>query len=250
MIARRLALRRALGGALVMTFGGLSAPGAIAAPPTCRVEAAGAPPRVIELYTSEGCNSCPPADRWLSSLLGRDDTLAAAFHVDYWDRLGWRDRFGSARHAQRQAQLQAQSGVGFSYTPQVLVDGRDWRRWPALPPAASAGRATLALQREGDRVHWQVQPGADAPARLALWWALLEDGHVTAVKAGENAGVTLRHDHVVRQFGVVPPWRGSAAHTIDVPARGEGGRPVRVLAVVTDATSGAPLQAAQLRCPV
>ncbi len=206
---------------------------------------------MVELYTSEGCNSCPPADRWLSSLIGRGDTLAAAFHVDYWDRLGWRDRFGSARHTQRQSQAQAHAGVGFSYTPQVLVDGRDWRRWPSLPPVPDVrpGRATLVLQRDGDQVQWQVQPAADAPARLALWWALLEDGHVTEVKAGENAGATLRHDHVVRQFGVVPPWRGTAVQTIDVPARGEGGRPVRVIAVVTDAASGATLQAAQLHCP-
>ena len=252
MIARRSALCRVLACAGVAVPGWLSAPAAMSTTPaTCRVEASGAPPRVVELYTSEGCNSCPPADRWLSSLMGRGDTLAAAFHVDYWDRLGWRDRFGSARHTERQSQMQAHAGVGFSYTPQVLVDGRDWRRWPSLPPIPDAGRgrATLVLQRDGDKVQWQVQPAADAPARLALWWALLEDGHVTEVKAGENAGATLHHDHVVRRFGAVPPWRGTSAQTIEVPASGEGGRPLRLLAVVTDAANGATLQAAQLRCP-
>lgn len=230
----------------------LLAPSALvhAAAPACRIDVAGPPPQVVELYTSEGCDSCPPADRWLSSLHGRDDVIAAAFHVDYWDRLGWRDRFASARFTQRQAQAQAHSGVNFSYTPQVLVGGRDWRRWPALPAAApAAARVRLTLQREGDRVQWQAQPLDGGSTALALWWAVLEDGHLSEVKAGENAGATLRHDHVVRDLGRVPPWRGSATQSFEAPLRGEGGRPVRVIAVVTDATSGAPVQAAQLRCP-
>ncbi len=116
---------------------------------TCRAQSGASPPQVVELYTSEGCNSCPPADRWLSSLVQRGDVIAAAFHVDYWDRLGWRDRFASARFTERQAQAQAYSGVRYSYTPQVLVDGRDWRRWPDLPAAARSSLVNLSLQRSG-----------------------------------------------------------------------------------------------------
>src|SRR5688572_7390063 len=75
---------------------------------------------VVELYTSEGCNSCPPADRWLSTLKAAPDVVALAFHVDYWDRLGWKDRFASAAFTQRQANQQASTGARFSYTPQVI----------------------------------------------------------------------------------------------------------------------------------
>ena len=89
---------------------------------------------LIELYTSEGCDSCPPADRWLSSLskqkLG-DRAVALALHVDYWDRLGWKDRFGSAGFSQRQREESTRSGGEFVYTPQVLLQGRDFPQWQA-----------------------------------------------------------------------------------------------------------------------
>jgi len=242
----------------------IAAPSALAQ--RCSAESGARVPRVVELYTSEGCNSCPPADRWLSGLIDRPDVLAAAFHVDYWDRLGWVDRFASARYSERQARLQAAAGSRFAYTPQVLVDGRDWRRWPALPEATvNAGGAApprLSMLRVGDDVELRVQPaeaarraGAGdaaareaAPPRWALWWAALEDGHVSTVAAGENAGVTLHHDAVVRQYGSVAPWSGPLLRHVAIPARGEGGRTPRVIAVVVDATSGATLQALQLRC--
>jgi hypothetical protein len=215
----------------------------------CRAESGAQVPVVVELYTSEGCNSCPPADRWLSSLKGHPSVLAAAFHVDYWDRLGWKDRFGSARHSERQAELQAAAGARYSYTPQVIVNGRDWRRWPALPAPASRAPVRLAMQRVGEQVELQVTPLEDRRQRLALWWAALEDDHVSQVKAGENSGATLRHDHVVRHHGRIAPFSGVLTQRIDAPARGEGGRVPRVLAVVTDAASGATVQALQLRCP-
>ena len=222
----------------------------LAAPPTCSASAKGAPPQVVELYTSEGCNSCPPADRWLSRLAGRSDVLAAAFHVDYWDRLGWRDRFASPAFTARQAALQSTSGVRYSYTPQVLVDGRDWRGWPELPSSkALATGVQLELQRQGDRVQLSVKADPAAPPRLALWWAQLEDGHDSAVRSGENAGVQLHHDHVVRQHASVPAWDAKGAPkvlTLDLPAQGEAGRATRVLAVVVDAASGRTVQAAQL----
>lgn len=215
----------------------------------CRVEAPAVAPRVVELYTSEGCDSCPPADRWLSSLRGRGDVLAAAFHVDYWDRLGWRDRFADSRYTQRQAALQSLRGARFSYTPQVVVDGRDWRGWPDLPPArAVPAPVRLTLQRDGERVHWNAEALPGAPARMALWWAVLEDGHRSEVKAGENAGVTLQHDHVVRGYGTVPAWAGSASAAIDAPPRGERSRATRTIVVVTDAEGSLPLQAAQIAC--
>jgi hypothetical protein len=216
----------------------------------CKAESGAQVPVVVELYTSEGCNSCPPADRWLSTLKDKPGVLAAAFHVDYWDRLGWKDRFASARYTERQAQQQAAAGARFSYTPQVLVNGRDWRRWPELPAAAATSPVRLVLQRIGEQVELQVQPGADTRRRWSLWWAALEDDHASHVNAGENSGVTLRHDAVVRHYGSIAPWSGPLTQRIAVPARGEQGRALRVLAVVADAASGATAQAVQLRCPL
>lgn len=229
----------------VAVAGALLAP--IAQAQTCRAESGAQVPVVVELYTSEGCNSCPPADRWLSSLKDRPDVLAAAFHVDYWDRLGWKDRFASASHTQRQARQQAAAGARFSYTPQVLVDGRDWRRWPELPAPTSSSPVRLAMQRFGEQVELQVRP-LDTQRRWTLWWAVLEDGHVSEVKAGENSGVMLHHDHVVRQHGSIAPFAGELTRRVDAPSRGEGARVPRVLTVVTDAASGTTVQALQLRC--
>lgn len=84
---------------------------------------------LVELYTSEGCSSCPPADRWLRNLPARDDVVALAFHVDYWDYLGWRDRFADSRFTDRQRAMAARAGSGTVYTPEVALDGREWRRW-------------------------------------------------------------------------------------------------------------------------
>jgi len=212
---------------------------------TCSAEAGAAVPTVVELYTSEGCSSCPPADRWLSTLKDAPGVIAAAFHVDYWDGLGWKDRFASPLHSQRQAQLQAADGVRSAYTPQVRVNGRDWRRWPQLPAAAARSTVRLALHRAGDGVLVEAQDRAGAP--LTLWWAGLEDGHVSDVRAGENGGVRLQHDRVVRYYGRSAPWRGALQERIALPARGEGGRPLRVIAVVNDAGGGV-VQALQLRC--
>ena len=214
----------------------------------CQATSSARVPVVVELYTSEGCNSCPPADRWLSTLKDKPDVLAAAFHVDYWDRLGWKDRFASSRYTERQAQLQVADGARSSYTPQVRVNGADWRRWPELPAGSAAASVKVALQRDGDQVELRVQPVASDERRLALWWAALEDDHVSDVKAGENSGVRLHHDHVVRQYGRLEPWRGPLVQRIAVPARGDDGRALRVLAVVTDARTGATVQAVQLRC--
>jgi hypothetical protein len=108
--------------------------------PVCQARSS-ATTRVVELYTSEGCNSCPPADRWLSGVASAPDTVALAFHVDYWDRLGWKDRFASAAFTQRQSQQQAVNGARFSYTPQVVVDGVDDKDWSGRLPARSGGSA-------------------------------------------------------------------------------------------------------------
>jgi hypothetical protein len=215
---------------------------------------------VVELYTSEGCNSCPPADRWLSRLKGDSSVVAMAFHVDYWDRLGWKDRFGSPAHTQRQAQQQASNGARFSYTPQIVVDGIDQPRWVALalpgsvraPKGQASPMIDIRLTREGARVIAAVHAKTGAPPRLAAYWAVTEDGHRSAVSAGENQGVTLHHDFVVRQYAEVPPWKpvtGVATEfRFEVGQATSTAYPASINLVVLDAGTRRPLQAVKLGC--
>jgi hypothetical protein len=213
---------------------------------------------VVELYTSEGCNSCPPADRWLSGLKAEPGAVALAFHVDYWDRLGWKDRFASPAYTQRQAQQQASSGARFSYTPQVLLDGADRPDWPRLGAALAArGAAPVAkvevtLLREGKHFRATVAALSGAPPRLAAYWAVTEQGHVSSVKAGENEGATLRHDHVVREYLPVAAWaaKPDAGTTLAfepaTPIDPAHAREVNL--VIVNADSGRPVQALSLGC--
>ena len=212
---------------------------------------------VVELYTSEGCSSCPPADQWLSRLKADPGVVALAFHVDYWDRLGWKDRFASAAYTQRQAQSQHSSGARFSYTPQVIVDGADRPEWSrAGLPASAKGRAVatveVSLAREGNRFSASVAPGAGAPPRLAAYWAVTEQGHVSAVKAGENDGATLKHDYVVREYKTVAAWRvapnAPATLEFEPTLAADVAHARAVNLVIVDADSGRPVQALKLGC--
>jgi hypothetical protein len=221
---------------------------------TCAAQSGPTAPRVVELYTSEGCSSCPPADAWLSTLKADAGVIALGFHVTYWDRLGWPDRFANPAYTQRQHEIAARGGASYVYTPQVVVDGRDWRGWPRLPAAqAPKPNATQApqiqLRREGDFVHAQVSATA-RPARLAGYWAVVEDRHVTRVRAGENSGETLRHDHVVRAYQPLPAWdAGKGLQARYEVTRGAAEHPRRVVLVLTEADGAQrPLQALALGC--
>jgi hypothetical protein len=223
----------------------------------CSAHSARTATPVVELYTSEGCNSCPPADRWLSRLKADPDVVALAFHVDYWDRLGWKDRFSSATYTQRQSQQQSSNGARFSYTPQVVVDGADRKDWAGIAaPLASRGAGAapveLTLAREGPRITATVMPLATAPKRLAAYWAVTEQDHVTAVQAGENEGVTLKHDYVVREYRPVAAWppRAEAPETLvyDLAGAGDPTHPRQVNLVVVNADNGRPVQALKLGC--
>jgi hypothetical protein len=228
-------------------------------PARCEAQSSGRLPLLVELYTSEGCDSCPPADRWLSSLKHRPDLVALAFHVDYWDRLGWADRFASPVHTQRQAQQQRSNGARFSYTPQLVVDGRDQPGWRSLSlpspdarTAIAASTVQLKLVREGPRYSAQVVPGSGAPARLAAYWAVTEDGHVTTVKSGENRGATLTHDFVVREYLPVAAWAVKAGTPTSLQytptTAADPQHPRQLNLVLVDADTGRPVQALKIGC--
>ncbi len=221
----------------------------------CQALSAAAPPAVVELYTSEGCSSCPPADRWLSSLRGRADVIALAFHVGYWDRLGWPDRFALPEATARQRQLALHWGSQQVYTPQVVANGRDWRGWhrepiPRLTLTPATPTIRLVLEREGSSVLARIGPSANGHgAELSGYWAVLEDLHASQVKAGENAGETLHHNHVVRQYIAVPPWAARLGNTTRIQSPpGDARHPRRIVFVVTDEVSMRPVQALALAC--
>jgi hypothetical protein len=232
--------------------------------PACVAQSAATAATVVELYTSEGCSSCPPADRWLGTLGARTGVVALGFHVDYWDGLGWKDRFASPAFTRRQADSQRISGARFSYTPQVIVDGQDWHAWPSLPTASHRSPVALTLARDGaDGLRLQVEPAAPEgaraiaapPARLSAEIAVVDDRLQSRVQAGENRGETLRHDDVVRAVVALPAWAGAQPHAervvpaerVAVPAL-EAGASRHWTAVVRDADTGRPVQAVELRC--
>ena len=187
-----------------------------AAPPLCRVHSGARTVPLVELYTSEGCSSCPPADRWLSARVadGGEGANWLAFHVDYWDSLGWRDRFASPRHASRQRERVDTAGGRVVYTPQVMVGPQvqiEWRAQPsvrrALEAAGGPARAGLALALDrgtgGDRLRLAAVPVPGAPA-AQVWLARTLDGRTSNIRSGENAGEVLHHDRVV--VDLRGPW--------------------------------------------
>lgn len=222
-----------------------------AAAQTCQARTGNTPLAVVELYTSEGCSSCPPADQWLSQLKPEDGVLALAFHVSYWNHLGWLDPFATPEITARQHRIKAALGGPYVYTPQVVLNGRDHRGWRGqtakhLPPLPAAQAPALRLSRTGNQVTAHVGT-SKAKTSLAGYWAVLQDGLGSQVTRGENAGEHLRHDHVVRLYQPLPAWPAAQAHTVQItlPA---GTTDQRVAFVVTDSGWTRPLQALALRC--
>jgi hypothetical protein len=172
---------------------------------------------LVELYTSEGCDSCPPADRWLSSLASRghapDRVVPIALHVDYWDYIGWKDPYAKARFSSRQRRLAQVMRAKAVYTPQVLLQGEDFRRWHTAAFDEAVGRinARPARARIELGLHEASRDGFPVEARVevlepsqraqaGLYLAAYENKLVSAVGAGENRGKTLLHDYVAFEW--------------------------------------------------
>ena len=211
---------------------------------------------MVELYTSEGCNSCPPADRWLSKLKADPAVVALAFHVDYWDRLGWKDRFASAAFTARQAAQQASNGARFSYTPQVVVDGRDrtdWSRATVSAPTRPAAPVDVAARAPGRPLRRHRHAGgrrAAAPRRLL-------GGHRAGPRhrrqggreRGRHAAPRLRRARLRAGGGL----GGAQRRGRDVAASSrrraaDAAHPRSVNLVVVDAATGRPVQAVKIGC--
>jgi hypothetical protein len=186
-------------------------------PAQAEERAAGDAPVLVELFTSQGCSSCPPADALLGELAQRPDVLALSFHVDYWNYIGWTDPFSSKEATERQRSYSRAFHRSMVYTPQVVVAGRlemvgsDRSAVEAAIRQAS-GAATVAprfLSDPGSGMRVAIPAGS--PAKPAtIWLAFIDSRHTTPVRRGENAGATLTNYNVVREWRRLGEWRGEA----------------------------------------
>jgi len=213
---------------------------------------------LVELYTSEGCSSCPPADRWLSRTFPPDAPGRAAvlaFHVDYWDRLGWKDRFAAPAYAERQYALARANASNVVVTPQVFVSGRPARDWPGpsrediVPPRRPASaRLAIEVDVRADRGEVRALVGVDRTggAAMVVSLAYADSAHVTRVSAGENRGEHLRHDHVVRALASKTASGSDRQVAFTLPLPREAGARPKVVAFVQATPGGEVLQAVEL----
>ena len=191
----------------------VAAPFGQAASGECTARSGPGTAALVELYTSEGCDSCPSADEWLRKLraagFGPESVVPLALHVDYWDYIGWKDPFASAAFGARQRELNAINRSRVVYTPQVLLAGRDYRNWSGAgrfgtdvrAVNAAPARAQIELALRGPEIRAAAAvPKSDDRVDTVLYVAVYENGLSNRVTAGENRGVTLQHDFVVREW--------------------------------------------------
>jgi hypothetical protein len=236
----------------------------------CSAKSAELTVALVELYTSEGCDSCPPADRWLSSLgakgFASDRVVPIALHVDYWDYIGWKDPYARQAHSARQRKMAKLARAAMVYTPQVLLQGQDFRHWQdegnpggafsqavskinAQPAKARISLTLNALRKDVFEVEAAAElQGASPSPEIALFLGSYENKLVSDVKAGENRGKTLPHDYVVLQWaGPLEFKRGKLSERHVLPLLPKAVRDHSgVVAFVQDRATGEVLQALML----
>ncbi|HLX30037.1 MAG TPA: DUF1223 domain-containing protein [Casimicrobiaceae bacterium] len=234
----------------------------VSAADACRAASGPLVTPLVELYTSEGCDSCPPAEAWLSARFDKPraaSTIALEFHVDYWDGPTWRDRFAAPQYTARQYESMRANGASFVYTPQVLLQGHDFGQWHggdalALDKAArTKAGATIAIDatpgERGLAVHARARIDERSAAEDAhLFVAYADSGLVSNVTGGENRGRKLVHDHVVRVFRDAGPARsdGNIDATFTLARPAERGMQPALVAFVERESNGDVLQALAL----
>ena len=205
---------------------------------------------VIELYTSQGCSSCPPADEWLSTLKkahADGKVVAQAFHVNYWDYIGWKDPFAAPTHTTRQRAISSANRLDGIYTPQLVKNGVTTQKFDASLQSTEPARAQLQITQTGaDSFEVSVTP-VDAQTAWTAYFTVTEHGHVSKVTAGENKGETLGNNFVVRQFVPLGNYSGAQKLKLSTLAADKT-HPRQINLVVTDSKTGKPLQAVSAGC--
>jgi len=206
---------------------------------------------VVELYTSQGCSSCPPADALLGELAGRDDVIALALHVDYWDYIGWADEMARPEHTARQKAYAIASGKRMVYTPQMVIGGVDHvTGYKPMQVAdlirkheAAQHPVTLSVRREDERIMIEARATGPVDVPVVVQVARFLPKRTVAIKRGENAGKTLDYHNIVDLWAEIGEWNGRG--TYSATARVAGDQPVAV--ILQEAGHGAVLAAARAR---
>jgi hypothetical protein len=213
-------------------------------------------PIVVELFTSQGCSSCPPADALLGELSKRSDVLALGFHVDYWDYIGWKDPYASKLATKRQKQYAESFRLSFVYTPQMVVNGVSESvgsdrsnieaaldKVKAHPPA----HPSLVLERRADGGLLVHVGAAEMKRPATVWLACFDRQKSTVVPRGENAGSTLTNYHIVRHFESLGTWKGQMLDLSVGPEVVEeyAGRPDQDMAVLLQTDGVGPILVAE-----
>jgi hypothetical protein len=213
-------------------------------------------PILVELYTSQGCSSCPQADVILGQVKGREDVVALSFNVDYWDYIGWRDTLARHENTLRQQAYEKVLPTHRVYTPQLVIDGiKDVvgnQRADVLDAIAKRSSAVqgkrlhVAITQSGGTI--EVRIGALAGAKPAtVWLAHTASARTVNIGSGENSGRVITYHNVVRGFSAVGKWSGEAV-TLELPARAAPGETTDGVAVwVQSDNTGPVLGAAQLK---
>ncbi|MEO1191407.1 MAG: DUF1223 domain-containing protein [Pseudomonadota bacterium] len=219
--------------------------------PLTAPQAAETIPVVVELFTSQGCSSCPPAEALLAELAERPEIIALSYHVQYWDHIGWKDTFGDPRCQERQEAYRAWLGTHFLYTPQMVIAGRHdvvgSRRREVVETIRSASTLALlplAIEESANGPALSLPAGAVGPKGAQLLAVRYLTSAVTRVERGENAGRTLRERNIVRDIQHVTLWDGEA-RLIPLPPGQDATHGQAFL--LQDLASGAILGAAERR---
>lgn len=196
--------------------------------------AADKPPTVVELFTSQGCSSCPPADAFLAELAERQDIIAVSFHVTYWDKYGWKDPFSTSWSTDRQISYRKALGRKNLYTPQMVINGKYEMDGAKRELVANAlvtskreadSRISLTLRREADELVITLPKHKPGEA-LDLWLVRYDGAHETKVMRGENRGKTMVNANIARHLELLESWYGDTREIrapLPLPGEKEGG---------------------------
>ena len=184
---------------------------------------------VIELYTSQGCSSCPPADALLTQLADRDDVIALALHVDYWDYIGWKDSFGNPAYTARQNGYARAAGATTIYTPQMVIGGQDhvigskpMEVMDNLRVHQARGAQTrLTLDRSGAALRIQAAPFTRSATPMIVQLVRYIPEQTVSISRGENAGKAIRYSNIVSSWQNIARWDGTTALNISTNVAGD-----------------------------
>lgn len=180
---------------------------------------------LIELYTSQGCSSCPPADKVLGDLAAQPGIIALSLHVDYWDYIGWKDTFGQAKFSDRQRAYAHAAGEKMIYTPQIIVSGgtrvegnRPDRVAKAVNSARIGENVALHLRRSGGKIVIDAKAQLRLPEPAVVQLVTYKDKAEVDIRQGENAGLTVTYENIVTSWQSLGTWNGAEDFSLSVDA--------------------------------